>query len=70
MNTPAISVVLPVYNGEKYLAGAIESILNQTYKNFEFIIINYGSTDRSLDIINDYATADSRINVISRNNKK
>ena len=43
-----ISVILPVYNGEKYLDEAIESILNQTYTNFEFIIIDDGSKDSSL----------------------
>ena len=48
-----ISVILPVYNGEKYLKEAIESILNQTYTNFEFIIIDDGSKDSSLEIIRD-----------------
>ncbi|WP_278321641.1 glycosyltransferase [Clostridium botulinum] len=64
-----ISVIMPVYNGEKYLKESIESIMNQTYKNFEFIIINDGSTDNSLNIINEYAERDSRIKVISRENK-
>ncbi len=64
-----ISVILPVYNGEKYLKEAIESILNQTYKDFEFIIINDGSTDKSLDIIEKYKKEDERIIVISRENK-
>ncbi len=49
-----ISIIMPVYNAEKYLRESIESILNQTYKNFEFIIINDGSTDDSLKIINGY----------------
>ncbi|WP_017752682.1 glycosyltransferase family 2 protein [Clostridium tyrobutyricum] len=64
-----ISVVMPVYNAEKYLKESIESILNQTYKNFEFIIINDGSIDSSLNIINTYAKKDNRIIVISRENK-
>lgn len=64
-----ISVILPVYNGEKYLDEAIESILNQTYTNFEFIIINDGSKDDSLEIIRKYEQQDSRIIVISRENK-
>jgi len=51
----AISVVMPVYNGEKYLSEAIESVLNQTFGDFEFIIINDGSTDRTEDIILSYA---------------
>ena len=64
-----ISVVMSVYNSENYLEEAILSILNQTYKNFEFIIINDGSTDRSLEIIEKYAKKDNRIKVISRENK-
>lgn len=64
-----ISVILPVYNGEKYLKEAIESILNQTYTNFEFIIIDDGSKDSSLEIIREYEKEDERIVVISRENK-
>ncbi|APQ75723.1 glycosyl transferase family 2 [Clostridium botulinum] len=64
-----ISVIMPVYNAEKYLRESIESILNQTYKNFEFIIINDGSTDYSLKIINEYYKKDCRIKIISRENK-
>jgi len=67
MIKPLISVVLSVYNAEKYLAEAIESILNQSYENFEFIIINDGSTDRSLEVINSYD--DQRIVCISRDNR-
>ena len=63
-----ISVILPVYNGEKYLKKAIDSILNQSYQNFEFIIINDGSKDNSINIINQYAITDSRIRVINRKN--
>jgi glycosyltransferase involved in cell wall biosynthesis len=51
---PMISVVMPVYNGERYLREAIESILNQTYKNFEFIILNDGSNDKTEEIILSY----------------
>lgn len=51
LNTPHISVLLPVYNGAKYLKDAIESILNQTYSDFELIIINDGSQDNSVSII-------------------
>ncbi|MGE4511452.1 MAG: glycosyltransferase family 2 protein [Sulfurimonadaceae bacterium] len=54
MNTPMISVVMPVYNGEKYLHEAIKSILRQTYSNFEFIILNDGSTDKTEEIILSY----------------
>ena len=54
VNAPVISVVMSVYNGEKYLRESIESILEQTYKNFEFIIINDGSTDSTREIILSY----------------
>lgn len=63
VDLPLVSVLMPVYNGEKYLKEAIESILNQTYTNFEFIIINDGSTDKSEEIILSYT--DTRINYIS-----
>ncbi len=56
---PLISVVMPVYNSEKYLEEAINSILNQTFTDFEFIILNDGSTDKTEDIILSYS--DSRI---------
>lgn len=62
-----ISVILPVYNGAKFLREAIESVLNQSYENFEFIIINDGSTDDSLDIIKSYN--DNRIVIINQNNQ-
>lgn len=61
MNTPKVSVLMPNYNCEKYLPEAIESILNQTFTDFEFIIIDDGSTDNSWDIIQEYAAKDSRI---------
>jgi glycosyltransferase involved in cell wall biosynthesis len=54
MTNPLVSVVMPVYNAEKYLRQAIESILNQVFDNFEFIIINDGSTDSSVEIIKSY----------------
>ncbi len=66
---PSISVLMSVYNGEKYLSEAIESVLNQTYKDFEFIIINDGSSDNSLEIIKKYQSQDERIVLISRENK-
>ena len=58
-----LSVVMPVFNAEKYLKESIESILNQTYQDFEFLILNDCSTDGSLDIINVFAAQDSRIQV-------
>lgn len=69
MDIKKISVIMPVYNCEKYLRQAIESILNQTYKDFEFIIINDGSIDNSFNIIKEYQLQDGRIITISRENK-
>lgn len=69
MHKPLISVILPVYNGEQYLVEAIESILFQTLQDFELIIINDGSTDKSLDIIKYYAMQHTMIYVINRENK-
>lgn len=56
-----ISVIMPVYNSQNYLTDAIESVLNQTYKNFEFIIIDDCSTDESWEIIKKYSDNDKRI---------
>lgn len=58
---PLVSVLMPAYNAEKYIAEAIESILNQTFKNFEFIIIDDSSTDNSWKIIQRYAKKYKRI---------
>ena len=59
-----ISVVMPVYNTKEYVGKAIQSILDQTFKDFEFIIIDNGSTDGSAQVIDSYASKDSRITVI------
>lgn len=64
---PLLSVVMLVYNAEKYLAEAIDSVLNQTFRDFEFIIINDGSTDRSQEIISTYK--DKRIRLINNPNR-
>lgn len=61
---PTVSVIMPVYNGEKYLGNAILSILNQTYRNLELIIINDGSTDKSKLIINRFKQKDRRVKII------
>lgn len=58
---PLISVVTPVFNAEKYLRQAIESIINQTFSDWEYILVNDGSTDKSLEIIKEYSKKDSRI---------
>lgn len=67
-NNPMISVVMSVYNGEKYLKDTIDSILNQTEDSFEYIIINDCSTDDSLNILREYEKLDDRIVII--NNEK
>ena len=59
---PKVTVLMSVYNGEKHLREAIDSILNQTFGDFEFLIINDGSTDRTADILQSYQ--DSRIKII------
>lgn len=55
-----ISIIVPVYNVEKYLERCLDSLVNQTYKNIEIICVNDGSTDHSLDILNEYANKDKR----------
>lgn len=65
---PKVTVLMPVYNGQKYLRKAIESISNQTFKDFEFLIINDGSVDKSEDIIKEYQKKDSRI-IYNKNEK-
>lgn len=64
-----VSVLMPVYNAQEYLVEATESILNQTFYDFEFIIIDDGSTDESLPILQRFAERDSRIRLISRPNR-
>ena len=66
MSVSKISVILPVYNGEKYIKKAIQSVLSQTLTDFELIIVNDGSTDGTLDIINEFI--DNRITLINQKN--
>jgi|SRR6218665_360734 len=68
-NQPLISIVVPVYNVEKYLSQCIQSVINQTYNNLEIILVNDGSTDSSLSICKEYAQKDSRIIVIDQINQ-
>lgn len=68
MNTqtdPLVSVVTPVYNGAEFLRECIESVLSQTYRNWEYIIVNNASTDGTLEIAEEYCRRDSRIRVVS-----
>lgn len=66
---PRVSVCLPVWNGERYLAAAIKSILSQSYHNFELIVSDDSSTDQSLSIINAYALSDGRIKVLAQSDR-
>ena len=61
---PLLTVLMPVYNAEKFLAESIGSILNQTYYNFELLILDDASTDNSLKIIKTYAKEDKRIKIL------
>lgn len=63
-NAPTVSVIMAVYNGEQYLAEAIESILQQTFSDFEFIIVDDGSSDTTPQILQHYAALDRRIHVL------
>lgn len=63
-----VSIIMPVYNGEMYLRDAVDSILSQTYKNFEFLIINDGSTDGTEEILEKYT--DKRIKILNNNENK
>ncbi|MEH2952060.1 glycosyltransferase family 2 protein [Candidatus Merdisoma sp. JLR.KK011] len=64
-----LSVIVPIYNAEKYLSRCIESIINQTYRLFELLLVDDGSTDRSSQICDEYAQLDSRIKVIHKKNE-
>ena len=68
MNSERISIIVPIYNVEKYLPRCIESLINQTYKNIEIILINDGSTDNCGQICNDYRKRDNRIIAINQEN--
>lgn len=65
---PLISVIVPIYNVEKYLARCVDSIVNQTYKNLEIILVDDGSPDRCPQMCDDYAKKDSRIKVVHKKN--
>ena len=68
MSDALVSIIIPIYNVEKYLRESLERVVNQTYKNLEIILLNDGSTDSSLDICNDYKAQDNRIKVIDKVN--
>ena len=65
---PLVSVIIPIFNVENYLKKCLKSIINQTLKDIEIICINDGSSDSSLNILNDFASSDERIIVLSQKN--
>ncbi|WP_368314043.1 glycosyltransferase family 2 protein, partial [Parabacteroides distasonis] len=62
------SIIVPVYNVEKYINECLSSLINQTYKNIEIVVINDGSSDNSLSLIEEYSRIDDRIRVIDQKN--
>lgn len=68
MNNPLVSIIVPAYNVEKYITCCIDSILRQTYNNMEVIIVNDGSTDHTLEVLQQYQKKDSRITLINQQN--
>lgn len=67
--TPEVTVLMPVYNGRRFICAAIESVLDQSFDDFELLVIDDGSRDDSLAIAQDYADKDARIRVLSRENR-
>ena len=65
---PQVSVVVPIYNVEKFLPRCLDSVLNQTFKDFEVICVNDGSPDKSLEIANEYVKKDNRVKVFTKEN--
>ena len=65
-----VSVIIPIYNVEKYLQECLDSVVNQTLKDIEIICINDGSTDNSLDILREYEKKDNRITVFFQKEKE
>ena len=69
MNNPKVSVIIPIYNVERYVEKCVQSIIGQDYNNIEIILVNDGSPDKSDDIIRRMAAEDSRIVIVEQDNK-
>ena len=67
-NMPFVSIIIPVYNSQKYLKTTVESLLSQTYRDFEIILVDDGSTDTSGELCDDLVLTDSRVSVIHKTN--
>ena len=63
-----VSVIVPSYNASRYISETLESVLSQTYRNFEVIVVDDGSKDNTPDIVADYARRDSRIRLVNQPN--
>lgn len=68
VNKPKVSVIIPLYNQERYFGSCIQSVCGQTFINLEIIVVNDGSTDKSLEILKDWASSDQRIKIIDKEN--
>ena len=68
MNDMLVSIIIPAYNAEKYIGACLDSVISQTYKNIEIVVVNDGSSDRTKEIIENYAEKDKRIKLISTEN--
>ena len=68
MKQPIVSVIMPVYNGETYLRQCLDSVVNQTLKEIEIICVDDGSSDRSVEILKEYAAKDERVMVLQQAN--
>ena len=68
MNNPSISIIIPAYNVESYIKKCLDSLLRQTFQDFEVIIVNDGSTDQTSVICNEYAAIHKKISVIHQQN--
>ena len=69
MKETYVSIIIPVFNGEKYVERCLETVINQTLKNIEIIVVNDGSTDETLNILNEYQKKDDRIHIINKKNE-
>ena len=63
------SIIISAYNIEQYISRCLDSVINQSYKNIDIVVVNDGSTDNTLNIIKDYSNKDNRINIVNQDNK-
>lgn len=69
MNNPLVSIIVPVYNTEKYIRECLQSLIHQSYAHIEIIAVDDGSTDNSLKILNDISAKDKRLKIFSQPNQ-